>query len=197
LSRTRLRETMSAHWGTCVRPEVPPTRVSGQRRRAPEADNGTAVQEGHVWSASSANARHAHGLALLSVRNAASCGRRCNRQMSEVRLRTALLPAVHSFRYLRPLRMRAAHSGANSAQRRAQPVHLLLHAGSGGKGNFHTGCGTSARRPPGLRKPLQEVDGSSSSGTAILGCAAVRQPPAQSKSRLSQTVLLECPYSRR
>ena len=99
-----------------VRPEVSPTRVSGQRREAGETTvQRAASQERNIWSAGAADARDAYGFALRAMRDVARVNLRTGWKMSEVRFRTALLPAVYLFRHFEPVRMHTAHPGADCA----------------------------------------------------------------------------------
>ena len=103
--------------------EVSPTRLSRPRPRAeyryrsPKAIWRKAGQERHFRTARSADAGNAFRFPLRAVRHFADFGRRTGGKMSEVRLRTALLPPVYVLRYFQPLRMHPAHPRANPAQR--------------------------------------------------------------------------------
>src|SRR5580700_5123869 len=77
--------------------------------------------------------------------------------MSEVRLRTPLLPPVYVFRYLEPLRMHPAHPRADRAQGRTQSMYVLFHARPGRKGNLHAKFSPSHGCPHSIRESLQKV----------------------------------------
>jgi hypothetical protein len=140
--------------------EVSPTRISRprQRRRAAKTIHREARQKRNLWTACTADARHAYGFALRAMRHSADFDIRTHWKMSEVRFRTPLLPAVHVFRYFEPIRMYPAHPRANPAQGRAQSMFVLFHARPGRKGNLHAQFSPSYGCPNGIRESLQEVD---------------------------------------
>src|ERR1700722_15982574 len=78
--------------------------------------------------------------------------------VSEVRLRTSLLPAVHLFRYFEPVRVYAAHPPADCAERPAQSVYVLCHARPSGKGNVYPKFSSAHGCANGLRESLQKID---------------------------------------
>jgi hypothetical protein len=143
--------------------KVSPTRLSRprqgprHRRSSAEAIRRAAGQEGDLWSARAADAGHPYGLALRAMRHPAGIHLRTDWQMSEVQLRTALLPAVHLFRYFQPVRMHAAHPRTGRAERRAQSMYVLFHAGPGGKGNLDAKFGPPRGCANRIRESLQEV----------------------------------------
>jgi len=143
--------------------EVSPTRISRSRqgprhRRSPaKAICRAAGQERNVRPARAADAGHAYGFALRAMRHSADVNLRTGGKMSEVRLRTALLPAVHLFRYFRPVRMHAAHPRASGAKRRAQSMYLLFHAGSSREGNLDAEFGSSHGCSNRIRESVQEI----------------------------------------
>ena len=61
------------------------------------------VRKGNVWPARAADARHAYCFALRAMWDPADVDIGAGRKMSEMRLRTALLQAVHLFRYFEPV----------------------------------------------------------------------------------------------
>jgi hypothetical protein len=140
--------------------EVSPTRISRprQRRRAPKAIHRKAGQERNLRPARPADAGHAYGFALRAMRHSADFDNRTHRKMSEVRLRTPLLPPVYVLRYLEPLRMHPTHPRADPAQGRAQSMYVLFHARPGRKGNLHPKFSPSHGCPNGIRESLQEVN---------------------------------------
>src|ERR1700676_5530092 len=167
--------------------KVSPTRLSGprpgprHRRSSAEAicraagQGRAAGQEGDLWSARAADAGHAYGLALRAMRHPAGVNIRTDRKMSEVRLRTALLPAMHLFRYFQPFRMHAAHPRTGREERRAQSMHVLFHAGPGRKGNLDTEFSPPHGCPNRLRESLQEVIGWRDA--LLSACVRIWRPP--------------------
>ena len=139
--------------------EVSPTRLSGprQRRRAAKAIHRKAGQERNLRPARPADAGHAHGFSLRAMRRSADVNIRTHRKMSEVRLRTPLLPPVYVFRYLEPLRMHPTHPRTDPAQGRAQSMYVLFHARPGRKGNLYAKFSPPHGRPHSIRESLQKV----------------------------------------
>jgi len=139
--------------------EVSPTRLSGprQRRRAAKAIHRKAGQERNLRPARTADAGHAYGFSLRAMRRSADVNIRTHRKMSEVRLRTPLLPPVYVFRYLEPLRMHPTHPRTDPAQGRAQSMYVLFHARAGRKGNLYAKFSPPHGRPHRIRESLQKV----------------------------------------
>jgi len=82
-----------------VRPEIPPTRLSGYERDSTEEDRRSTRQEErrHVWPAQAADASDACGVAVLAMRDFAAV--RPAGELPQVRIRAALLPPVFVLRY--------------------------------------------------------------------------------------------------
>jgi len=132
--------------GFRVGPEISPTRLSGPRqgRRTAKAVCREAGQEGHVRSARITDARHSRGVALRAVWNGAEFQRRDGRKVSEMRFRSAFLPAMHLLRHFYALRMQPADPRTDRAQRRTQLMSVLLHASPCREGDFDADCRDAA-----------------------------------------------------
>src|SRR5215813_13775310 len=102
--------------GRYVRPKIPTTRISGQRRQATTAVRGKAGAEGYARAAAVANAGEADGVALFPVRHDPAKPGGDAGKLSEVRVRVALVQTMHVLRSVEPVRVHAADPRADPAQ---------------------------------------------------------------------------------
>jgi hypothetical protein len=117
----------------------------------------------HLRAQAGESAGHAGGFALHAVRHGIA-GNAARGPMPQVRIRVALLQAVHVFRSRKPLRVHAASDGANRQEGRAQRLPVVRNPRDARERNLNAGQPASQQRPAGIRQLVQEV------GTAI-ACA--------------------------
>ncbi len=140
-----------------VRQEIPSARLHGSGRGFAEEVVGEAAKERkYFWPASAADGCNTDGLALCAMWDGAANAECRTWTVPQVRLRVALLQAMHLLRSCQPLRVHADHYRESSPQRHEEQLRFLLHASDGGKGDFQQRR-PGRRRAEGIREFIQEI----------------------------------------